>query len=113
MYRCDVCDSIVPPNTSSITIVVETRPREYPQRSKAHWIPPANGGKGKWIDDPGGAGTEIVRELRVCAPCAATRGHPAGDPARDGPDRHRAALAAAPPEVVAEANQDGGYEDRL
>ena len=77
MYRCDVCDSLVPPNTPSITIIVETRPRDYPHRGKAHWIPPTNGGKGKWIDDPGGAGTEIVRELRVCAACAAARGRPA------------------------------------
>lgn len=28
-------------------------------------------GKGKWVDDPGGAGTAILREIRACATCAA------------------------------------------
>ena len=36
-----------------------------------HWHPPRAGGKGKWVDDPGGHGTEIVRELRACESCMA------------------------------------------
>jgi len=73
MYRCDVCDRVVPANTPCTRIVVETRAVEYPEREDAHWTPPSAGGKGKWIDDPGGSGTEIVRELRVCPDCAAAR----------------------------------------
>lgn len=49
----------------------ETRPAQYAARPRAHWQPPRAGGKGKWIDDPGGRGTEIVRELRACDECAA------------------------------------------
>ena len=71
MFRCDVCDCVVPANTPSNSIVVETRPVEYPLRPKVHWIPPKDGQKGKWIDDPGGHGTEIAREQRVCPQCAA------------------------------------------
>lgn len=52
-------------------MVVQTRPAEYPVRPGAHWHPPRAGGKGKWVDDPGGHGTEIVRELRACGDCAA------------------------------------------
>jgi hypothetical protein len=51
--------------------VVETGEVDYPRREGAHWHPPKAGGKGKWVDDPGGHGTAIVRELPACAACAA------------------------------------------
>src|ERR1043166_3112189 len=71
MFRCDVCGSVAPPRTPCNRIVVETRPAEYAARPRAHWQPPRAGGKGKWVDDPGGRGTEIVHELRACDECAA------------------------------------------
>lgn len=74
MYRCEVCDRVVPPNTPCNRIIIETRAVEYPTRPKVHWVPPKDGGKGKWVDDPGGHGTAIVRELRACPPCAAEAG---------------------------------------
>jgi hypothetical protein len=43
---------------------------DHPAREKVHWIPPHDGGKGKWIDDPGGRGNQIVREVRACPDCA-------------------------------------------
>jgi hypothetical protein len=70
MYRCDVCDSVVPPNTPTERVTVETRRVEYPHRSKVHWLPPKDGEKGKWVDDPGGTGVETVREQKVCEACA-------------------------------------------
>jgi hypothetical protein len=70
MYVCEVCGSVIVPGTPQTKIVVETRPVEYPVREKVHFRPGADGGKGKWIDDPGGSGIEIVRELRVCPSCA-------------------------------------------
>jgi hypothetical protein len=70
MFRCDVCGSVAPPRTPCNRIVVETRPKEYEARPRAHWQPPRAGGKGKWVDDPGGRGTEIVRERRACDECA-------------------------------------------
>lgn len=71
MFRCDVCGSVAPPRTPCNRITVETRVVEYPLRQKVHWQPPKAGGQGKWVDDPGGTGTAIVRELRACAECAA------------------------------------------
>jgi hypothetical protein len=71
MFRCDVCASISPPNTPCNRLVLETRPADHPARANAHWHPPLRGGKGKWVDDPGGHGPQIVRELRACSPCAA------------------------------------------
>jgi hypothetical protein len=71
MFRCDVCDSVSPPNTPPQRITIETRDFEHPYRAKAHWHPPKGGQKGKYVDDPGGTGNQIVRELEVCAECAA------------------------------------------
>jgi hypothetical protein len=71
MFRCEVCDSVALPRTRCYRIVVGTRPVDYPKREKVHWHPPRAGGKGKRIDDPGGHGTAIVRELRACEPCMA------------------------------------------
>lgn len=71
MFRCDVCDSVAEPNTRPERVVVETRRVDYPYREKVHWHPPKGGEKGKWVDDPGGTGVETVRELDVCAECAA------------------------------------------
>jgi hypothetical protein len=71
MFRCDVCASVAPAHTRCNRLVVEIRPADYPARHEAHWHPPSRGGSGKWVDDPGGHGTEIVRELRACEPCAA------------------------------------------
>jgi hypothetical protein len=70
MFRCDVCGSVTPPRTPCSRVVIETRPIEYPKREKIHWQPPKAGGKGTWIDDPGGVGSAIVRELRACPACA-------------------------------------------
>jgi hypothetical protein len=71
MFRCDVCACVTPPNTPCNRIAVETREVEYPARKDAHWHPPRAGGKGKWVDDPGGRGTAIVREMNACSICAA------------------------------------------
>ena len=80
MYRCDVCGSVAPPRTPCNRITVETRPVEYPLRPKVHWQPPNDDHKGKWVDDPGGTGTAIVRELRACADCAARLREPEEHP---------------------------------
>ncbi len=91
MYRCDVCGCVAPPRTPCNRITIETRPVEYPSRPKVHWQPPKAGGQGKWVDDPGGTGTAIVRELRACPDCAA-RHH---DRAREPDERPPPALKAA------------------
>jgi hypothetical protein len=58
---------------------VETRERQYPFRFKANRFkrPPRPGdpegkkGRVRYRDDPGGSGREIVREVLICAACAA------------------------------------------
>jgi hypothetical protein len=70
MFRCELCRFVVPVSTPCNRIVVETRRVDYPSRPRAHFAPGSEGGKGKWIDDPGGRGTEIVREVNACAACA-------------------------------------------
>jgi len=67
LYRCHVCDVVVPANTPSHRKVVETRRRRYPFREKAHHF--MKDGRSKTTDDPGGVGSEIVREVLVCPSC--------------------------------------------
>jgi hypothetical protein len=43
---------------------------EFPKREKVHFRPPTANGSGKWIDDPGGTGSQIVREVNACPRCA-------------------------------------------
>ena len=71
MYRCEVCRSVAGSGTPKLKIVVETRPRDYPPRPKVHFVPGRAGGQGKWVDDPGGHGNEIVREVTACPACSA------------------------------------------
>lgn len=47
--------------------VVETRVKLYPVREKANHV--MKRGKLVWVDDAGGEGREIVRELSLCARC--------------------------------------------
>jgi len=49
--------------------VVSRRARSYPRRQDAHQKRTPEG-KLIWVDDPGGEGWEIERELRVCPACA-------------------------------------------
>ncbi len=67
MYRCELCNVVVPPGTRANRVVLETRPAEYPSRPKAHKR--RVGRKLKYFDDPGGAGFEIAREAVVCRVC--------------------------------------------
>ena len=68
MYRCEFCKEIVPPLTPSHRVVVETREVRYPFRPDAN-VSVIKGKKEK-RNDPGGSGTEIVREAIVCPRCA-------------------------------------------
>ena len=88
MYRCDVCDRVTEPSVPCHQIAVETEPIAHPRRPEIYWRPPRGNEKGKWIDDPGGAGTRIVREVKACAECAAKL--LALERARRAPARRRA-----------------------
>jgi hypothetical protein len=71
MYRCALCQAVVPPRTPAIRVVLRTRPRTYPYRADAHSYLDKKSGKRKIKDDPGGHGYEFVEEALVCHDCAA------------------------------------------
>lgn len=71
MYRCEACERISEPGDRCNRLVVETEAIAYPRRAKIYWRPPKDGEKGKWVEDPGGTGTRIVREINACAECVA------------------------------------------
>lgn len=76
MYRCQCCRSVVPPRTPSHRLIVQTQIAEFPYRVRANrFVRPDNKGKPKtfFVDDPGGTGTQIVREIIACPSCAAAR----------------------------------------
>lgn len=65
---------MVPAGTTAHRVVLATRPRKYPFRSRANRIVRLNENgkrKEKFIDDPGGAGRESAREVIACPACAA------------------------------------------
>jgi len=79
-YRCQLCNTAVPPKTRALRVILETRTKYYPYRAKANpGFQTKNGQilrplrksrkKGDRIDDPGGRGKEIVKEVLVCKSC--------------------------------------------
>lgn len=76
MFQCQICESIVPPHVKATRIVLSTRLVRYPYRDKANRIPFINhAGKRKirLVDDRGGVGREIAREVVACPACAQKR----------------------------------------
>ena len=68
MFRCQQCQSCVGPNVKSVRVVVQARAVSYPARPEVNRV--KRRGRVKWLDDPGGRGTEAVRELTLCPRCA-------------------------------------------
>ncbi len=99
MFRCELCQTVVPPRQRSTKIVLATRPRTYASRGTERRERPGRPPRGRFPQrkeaeyDKGGVGTEIVREAMVCPKCAEEH------------QKEMAALAAAAPPpapVVAE-----------
>ena len=73
MFRCQICQTVVPPKTATQKLVVKSRPKEYAARGsdprerrfRSRFAPPV-----RQQYDKGGEGTEIVQELSVCPECA-------------------------------------------
>src|SRR5262249_30673384 len=78
MFRCQLCQWVVPPRTPSQRLVLQRRGKKYPHRSRANIVVRQREDdkkpKKEYVDDPGGAGQEIVREVTVCPACAARNG---------------------------------------
>ena len=97
MYRCELCQTIVPANRRSIKVVLKTRPRTYAPRGSERQER-FRGFRGRRPRkqtpyDKGGVGTEIVQEAMVCQSCA--------DEQHAKQQAEAAAAAAAPPVVEA------------
>jgi hypothetical protein len=78
MFRCQMCNKIVPAGTRATKLVVATRERIYEARGQdprerrgGRTFRGRRGPRKKKPYDKGGTGTEIVRELAVCPKCAA------------------------------------------
>lgn len=74
MFKCQLCQTVVPAGVTSEKIVVRTRSREYRPRNESagqgRWgRGRATGGKKKQYDK-GGNGAEIAQEVQVCPTCA-------------------------------------------
>lgn len=73
VFRCQFCLRVSPGRTPSTRVVLRSRNKQYPYRPKANTIvrPDKNGKPKEYdIDDPGGAGREIEREVIACPECA-------------------------------------------
>jgi hypothetical protein len=80
MFRCQLCQYVVPAGIASQHVVLEERRKEYPFRSRANVVvrKPKDGKRTKteYTDDPGGVGHEIVQEAIACPTCAKKRNPP-------------------------------------
>ena len=77
MFRCQLCQSVLPTRTPSQRLVLKRRTKQYPYRLRANVIvvtEPRKKPKKVYRDDPGGEGHEIVKEVIVCPTCAAKNG---------------------------------------
>ncbi len=68
MYRCAICNTVVPSHTPAHRLTVESRTLTYPKREKAHAFRRER--QRLHHDDPGGIGTAISREVLACVICA-------------------------------------------
>lgn len=68
MYICQRCGEQQPPNTPSVLVATKTRVVTH-RAQKKPFIFKTLGEKHKRYD-PGGQGTQIVEEQRVCKRCA-------------------------------------------
>ena len=75
MFRCQRCHQTTQPGEPQIRQVVQTRTITHPHRPKAFIAPPdpkrrLAKRKRPRLDDKGGLGPQIVREIVVCPACA-------------------------------------------
>ncbi len=59
----------MPAGTSAQHVVVQSRSKEYPQRTETQAVGRSRYPRERTVDK-GGEGQEIVRELKVCPKCA-------------------------------------------
>lgn len=72
MYRCDLCQNLVPPGTPKEIVVTAVRPVRHPHRRKSQptGLRKHRFNRKRWRDDPGGKGRQIMHEAEACPACA-------------------------------------------
>jgi len=68
MFKCEICEKIVPPSTPATRMTVKTQEALYPSRKDANRY--KAGRRYRTSDDRGGIGSQIVKEVMVCPRCA-------------------------------------------
>ena len=68
MFRCQNCNTVVPPNTKTTPVIVQRRSVSYEERTAE--VQGRRGRARTRTIDRGGDGHEIIRELKVCPACA-------------------------------------------
>ena len=68
MFRCQNCNTVVPPNTKTHPVIVQRRSVSYEERTAE--VQGRRGRARTRTIDRGGDGHEIIRELKVCPACA-------------------------------------------
>ena len=72
MFRCYFCKQVTPPKTTRHSVIIEIRKKEYSARRRA---PQKRGfrprDRDEAVQDRGGEGREIIREVDACPQCAA------------------------------------------
>lgn len=74
MFRCYFCNQVTPPKTTRHSVIIEIRNKAYSVRRRA----PQKRGfrpreRGETVQDRGGEGREIIREVDACPQCAAAQ----------------------------------------
>jgi len=79
-YKCEICGTVVPPKVRATRFALKTRVKQYPYRPKANpGFQTKNGQvlkplrksrkRSDRIDDPGGRGIELIKEVFACRAC--------------------------------------------
>jgi len=74
MFRCYFCQKITPPKTTRHSVVIESRQKQYSARrpeSKRRNFRDRDRDRDESVQDRGGQGIEIIKEVDACPECAA------------------------------------------
>jgi len=69
-FRCEMCKTAAEDGQKPMRIVTKTRVHEHPKREKVYRRRDLETGEIEKYDDPGGIGTQIVKEVNACKECA-------------------------------------------
>ncbi|NNE00994.1 MAG: hypothetical protein HKN47_27070 [Pirellulaceae bacterium] len=100
MFRCYFCGQITPPKTTRHTVVIEVREKQYSSRRRESKRGGGGGGRGGFrgreepVQDRGGRGEEISKEVAACPACASKQ--------------HEAKMIAAPTPAPPESAEPQG-----